>query len=140
MKNAMFTGVKHEVFVGSETGGVDVTMLIAFLEGNNTQPQINAFTKPNLQGMIDHHEWDASLDQRIKDLRRLRRKWRPLIVVKNAEANSVYVIDGWHRLYILNEDNKRNDFENVPFLTWVVSMRTLAMFPIPTNGVLRDFA
>jgi len=129
----------HECFSGSETGSTNVTELREYLKMSSAQPEFCAFSKDNLKGMIAHHEWDESFKVRIKNLMAAKSQWEPLIVVKN-EAVGVYVIDGWHRLYILNEQGEDTKIGYVPFLTYVVTMETLKMFPIPDNTIVRDWS
>ena len=129
--------VRHECFNGSETGAVDVTLLRQWLESTKARPELCSFTKDNLKGMLDAHEWDASFKGRVANLRKHRGKWKPMITVK-ADVGC-YVIDGWHRLYILYRQNLSALIHTIPFQTYMIGMDALDMFRPKGVHIVRDF-
>ncbi len=127
--------IKHECFNGSDTGLIDMTLLRAYLEATKHKIESLALNRWNLTGMLDAHEWDDSRDSRVQRLRLHLGKWEPLIVVKAPDVGH-YVIDGWHRLYMLYHDNPERDV--IPFRAYAVDMSLIEMFRPPEYAVHRE--
>ena len=116
---------RREVFTGDVTGSVDVTAMRHWLESTNAKMHDCAMYKWNVEELIKAHEWDNTFVERIESLKKAKR-WTPLISVESEEG--VFVIDGWHRLYMLNANVPPIPKAVVKFFTYLVTLEDCENF------------
>lgn len=116
----------REIFNGGVTGEVDVAAMRQYLDAANAKIHDSAMYKWNAKELLDAHEWDDTFLTRLERLKKLKR-WEPLISVR-ATDGGVFVIDGWHRLYLLNSEVPELPNAIVRFPTYIVGMEECEMF------------
>lgn len=126
---------REEVFEGEVTGDVNITELKAWLKTTNHKTTVNAFEMWNAKDMLAHHDFDESAQPRIDSLLEMD-KFEPLITVQDKDG-AIYLIDGWHRLYILYEVSLHHEKLHVPFECYVVTPEDCAQFPITNKTKMR---
>ena len=131
--------VQSEIFIGEKTGGVNITNLTKWLE-QHKEPVWRSMMKWNVKDLLDHHEWDEYFKpkiNRIMDKILKEKDIDPLIVLEDPKDKSVFVIDGWHRLYVMyNISLHIPKQEYVSFKTHIVTHKICKKFPILEKGVV----
>jgi cytochrome c oxidase subunit IV len=91
--------------------------------------------------LLNNHEFDETADARLRTLIANREYLaQPLIVTEGDTTDSVFIIDGWHRLALMYKITLlQKDPSVVKFMAYHVSKADCELFKVDTtHGNLRN--